>query len=198
MWIALPCATFSLARRAGGAGPPPLRSAQYPLGLPELSEANLEKVKNANKLLDASMSLALTALKRRLPGALENPAFSRMWACPRVESFLTQESVKDVFCDFCQYGEPFRKRTRLRFWRCTDVDRAGRLCKRTDGICSATGVAHIQLRGHVNGQFRTRAAQMYPKRLCEVLATILSNSKHESELSRKWNILNGHASTQML
>ena len=157
MWLGVPCSSFSLARH------PALRSAEFPLGLPNLNEEDRAKVSSSNRLLSAACNLANLAIQRHLPGGLENPAFSRLWLCPSVERLLRLGPCVDVFLDYCQYQTPWRKRTRVRFWNCVDPLRAQKLCSGR-GVCSATQKPQAQLSGrNQSGQLMARIAEPYPK-----------------------------------
>ena len=66
-----PCSSFSSARGLPN-GPPALRSHLFPDGLPNLSENDQKKVILGNACARATASLALTALRFRIPGSIEN------------------------------------------------------------------------------------------------------------------------------
>ena len=87
--LGLPCGTASLARerpvsealRAQGApNPPPLRSAMFPLGLPNLSEYHRAKVDSANLLYKLAIEIILFCRRRQVIVSVENPANSWLWA----------------------------------------------------------------------------------------------------------------------
>eukprot|EP00435_Cladocopium_sp_Y103_P008521 s2383_g2.t1 len=87
--LGLPCGTASLARERpvaaslralGVPNPPPLRSAQHPLGMPHLSAYNRAKVESANKLYSLALSILLFCSRRNIIVSIENPARSWLWA----------------------------------------------------------------------------------------------------------------------
>jgi len=189
VWIAAPCGTFSLARRGGGTGPPTLRSAEFPLGLPGLEGKNLEKVQLGNRLMVASAEIASLAVRRRIVGGLENPAYSRLWLCRPIDRLVTFECVQDHFCDFCQYGTGWRKRTRLRLWHARVNDSEFRMCQ-GKSICSTSLRPHIQLVGCTSsGKFLTSVAEPYPRPLCTVIARVLERSRVAYNLGRSWDLI---------
>ena len=127
LWLGTPCTSFSLARRLTKPGPGPLRSRDFPLGLPGLPAANQKKVDLGNRLMKVSASLARIAHSRD-PGGIENLGFSRPWECAPIRNLLRLSGVHDVITDFCMWGEPWRKRTRLRLWH-VNSSSLGRRCR---------------------------------------------------------------------
>ena len=71
VWFGLPCSSFSRARR-GGAGPPPLRSDEKPMGLDNLSPANQLKVDVGNTLLRITVRVCRRLSKQKVAWAIEN------------------------------------------------------------------------------------------------------------------------------
>eukprot|EP00972_Heterocapsa_arctica_P056863 8392592-Heterocapsa_arctica.AAC.1 len=82
--FAPPCGTCSRAREIpvrGGSGPPPLRSAAHPAGLPSLRDVDLDKVLAANPLYEAVSSVVLDELAQghaEVTWSVENPTNSWM------------------------------------------------------------------------------------------------------------------------
>ena len=84
----LPCGTASKARdrpisqelqRQGVPSPAPLRSADYPLGIPGISGINQLKVEKANELYRFTLRM-LVFLDNRVTVSIENPFGSYLWA----------------------------------------------------------------------------------------------------------------------
>eukprot|EP00435_Cladocopium_sp_Y103_P010287 s5853_g2.t1 len=125
--LGLPCGTASLARERpvapslralGVPNPQPLRSAQHPLGLPNLSEYNRAKVDSANKLYSLALSILVFCVERNIVFSIENPARSWLWAAlvrlsidmpPKVASFLN--ALEKVEFHACCHGSTRRKFT---------------------------------------------------------------------------------------
>ena len=67
IWAGVPCGTASRAREiplsSGRHGPPPLRSSEFPRGLPGLSPDNQARVTKANKIYDNVISLILLHIR---------------------------------------------------------------------------------------------------------------------------------------
>ncbi len=74
-WIALPCSSFSRARKFDGVGPSSLRDF-YPMGLLGLSEADKKKVEEGNELMKAVCNLCHIAQAHHVPWCADNPASS--------------------------------------------------------------------------------------------------------------------------
>ena len=81
-----PCGTCSAARQIpmpdGSAGPPVLRTLQFPWGLPDLIPSLALKVRKANQLYSHIADFLWWAHLRQIPWMLENPTNSIMWAIP--------------------------------------------------------------------------------------------------------------------
>ena len=87
--MGLPCGTASLARERpvaaslralGVPNPPPLRSAQHPLGLPNLGSFHQAKVDAANQLYRLGVEILVYCHRRGIVVSIENPATSWIWA----------------------------------------------------------------------------------------------------------------------
>ena len=106
MSIDFPCNTFSRARKNDGRGPPPLRSDQQLLGLPNLSLRDRERVKVANDLFDKTLDLLRCALEIGMPIVLENPKTSRLWLMPPLIDIIEEYGGVKCEMDYCTYGCP--------------------------------------------------------------------------------------------
>ena len=175
-----PCSSFSRARESGG-GPPPLRSNDWPCGLPGLSDVDRMKVAIGNNLLNFSATLMHISIRLGIPGTAENPMTSRAWRMPRMIALLKRRHVSQGICDFCQFGTPWRKSTT--FVGCfVDFFPLEIRCRRVYGlegevICSRSGRPHVELAGKdEDGDFRTKVAEPYPSKLCTILAAVLADA----------------------
>ena len=79
--MAPPCGTSSQARGIplpdGSPGPPPLRTVDYPMGLPDVLSSNSKdaaKVRTANVLYSLAAKVAAFCDARGIPWMIENPA----------------------------------------------------------------------------------------------------------------------------
>ena len=87
--VGLPCGTASRARdrpvapaliAQGAPNPPPLRSAERPLGLPGLSSFHQAKLDSANKLYALAIDILLFCSVHNIVVSIENPSNSWLWA----------------------------------------------------------------------------------------------------------------------
>eukprot|EP00969_Alexandrium_andersonii_P174044 7694151-Alexandrium_andersonii.AAC.1 len=83
------------------------------MGLPGLGERDQAKVELGNRLMKAGSALIVIALSRRLVGGAENPVSSRLWLCPPLQKIESHPASCTIVTDFCQWGERWRKRTKL-------------------------------------------------------------------------------------
>jgi len=173
IWLGTPSISSSRARESGPPGPPPLRSDECPWGLNDLSPADRSKAEVGNALAGFSLSVLRLCRLTRVPCALENPHTSRLFLLPPyVREFVS--GVRDFVTDYCQDGQPWRKRTRLRAY-CVDLSPAVRTCCGR-GICARSGLPHVQIKGTLNGKFLTLVAEPYPRNLCRRLVSCFASA----------------------
>ena len=77
----VPCGTASRAREIPieGGGPEPIRSPEFPDGLPNLRHRDKERVRKANLVDAAACRLILTCHETGTAWTLENPTNSLFW-----------------------------------------------------------------------------------------------------------------------
>ncbi len=164
-----PCNTFSAARKDDG-GPPPLRSAEAPWGLADLSEENQHLVFLGNLFLLRSLEASAVIVEMGGNISIENPLRSLLWETPAFQSAVAALRLFMVDFDQCMYGAPTVKPTRLAFSHEMFTSLAVRCAHRTK---------HPVLKGRVWSEqfqkfvYRTKLAQEYPWRLCEQMALII-------------------------
>ena len=87
--LGLPCGTSSRARErpipremrlAGVPEPPPLRSAEFPLGIPGLAHHHQRRIDSANCLYALAIEIILWCHRHKVVISIENPANSWLWA----------------------------------------------------------------------------------------------------------------------
>ena len=99
-----PCGTCSMARhiRRKGVSAGPLRSKQFPMGLPSLTGVDRAKVEAANQIY-TKLGLFLQDLGRRaIPWSVENPESSMLWQLPCFQPLVKDHHVFSF--DMCCYG----------------------------------------------------------------------------------------------
>eukprot|EP00435_Cladocopium_sp_Y103_P035766 s4108_g9.t1 len=170
--LAPPCGTSSRAREIplpkrlklrSGMQPAPLRSDQFPMGLPTLRGVAKLKVRTANILYSFTREVIDACIQCNIPFICENPKRSLMW---NTEPFLgLPESCKFQYIHACMYGSKRRKSTAflMNF-------SAPNLQSECDG-----GHAHLPW-GMVDAQdgrglkFSTSLETEYPSLLCKHIA----------------------------
>ena len=132
--LAPPCGTCSKARGIpmpdGSPGPQPVRSQEFPLGLPGISELDQLKVDAANRLYERMGNFVKFLDEKGVAWVIENPTNSLLWeleffkyavehgtfahchACafggarPKKTSFLSNKSSISMMQRFCEDVEP--------------------------------------------------------------------------------------------
>ena len=173
--LAPPCASFSTLQNLRG----PVRSPAQPWGLANLDSKKQQRIEQGNKAARAALYYLGVFLRGGVPAVLEHPASSMLWQTPEVSQLLQDHRVCSVVLDQCQYGGPFRKRTRLMFIHCDrlDVEGLGKLCGGSR-VCNITGRPHKPTIGSApsGGNWSARAAA-YPPRLADGLLYTLLGSR---------------------
>ena len=165
-----PCNTYSAARKDDG-GPPPLRSFDWPDGLPHLAGDLFLAVFLGNLFRDRTIEACLILSLLGFDFSIENPLGSLIWATPSFKSFMVATRAFSVDFDQCAFGAPSMKPTRVvgshqsltaaLFRKCPGRSRSHR---------------HVVLKGKVFSQqfgrvvYRTKLAQVYPHAMCEAMA----------------------------
>ena len=164
-----PCNTFSSARKDDG-GPPPLRSLEYPMGLPDLSPDNWCLVQLGNLFLGHTCEACVIVFDHGGDFSIENPLLSLMWVTYLMDNLIFHARALAIDLEQCAFGAPSRKPTRL---ECSNelFDPLAITCP--------GGHGHIKLKGKVidpeTGKrvFKTKAAQVYPWALCAAFASVV-------------------------
>ena len=152
--------------------------AAFPQGLPDLSESDSAKVREGNTLATFSVSIMSICRLHQIPATLENPARSYMFDLPEFVRFAAHAGVVTALTEFCMYGEPWRKATRLLGVHIC-LERLGhfRCLHKARGTCARTGLPHVILTGKDDLQrFRTTVAQAYPRKFCKTLAACFNDA----------------------
>ena len=176
LWLGMPCTTFSRARKNDGLGPGPLRTPTSLWGLQNLSRTNKRKLIEGNNLFHFMLRLIHACIDTNTPFVLENPLTSMLWLMEPWEQLRIKHDFQYTELDFCQYGEVWKKPTRLASYL-FDASSLGRRCTGRNDYCSATHKKHIPLRGRDDfGTFMTLRAQPYPFRLVQDFAGLCART----------------------
>ena len=109
-------------------------------------------------------------------------------AAPNVLKLLEHPHSRLYRLDYCQFGTPWRKRTKLAGWFTGDAPLLEALCSGRHGKCSMTGQAHMQLSGgDARGPF-TRLAEPYPVRMAAAAARLLRRAADRVHLSHLFEL----------
>lgn len=178
--LGTPCESFTRARDVPP-GPPPLRSDQCPLGLPDLRPGDQLKVMTGNLWMRFSARMLVLAAMFRVWATLENPQRSRLWLCPPIQAVSRRRVAHMHLTHYCFWGMPFKKATSFLAINFKLTSLENTLCMGARrGFCAFTGCRHQQLVGQdSNGQWRTKLAQPYPPKMCTAIAKSLYNAEVE-------------------
>ena len=168
VWAAIPCGTASKAREIrlskSHHGPKPLRSYEFPEGLPNLSPRDQERVKKANEIYDAVSDLLQLALDRGCLIAVENPRGSYVWEYKWYKKLISVKDIFDVDYQHCKWTPllPCRpKWTRVR----TNI----RQLVSMQGPCQQEH-RHLGWGMDEDGKFATSNETEYPDEMCSEAA----------------------------
>ena len=151
------CASFSSAIT------PPIRSNEFPYGIPELNPTMQHKVDLGNNSLHWLVSIFEICIAFRVVFWVENPQSSWMFRTPAWRRFLAEHShVGKWVVDYCRYQKPWRKRTY--FYSTTPLSGCATLCTRDH--------QHQVLRGRsrLHRKNWTLVAQEYPPGVAKTVA----------------------------
>ena len=116
-----PCGTSTRARdkrvpahlvKAGAPDPKPLRSQQWPHGLPNLKGDAQKKVEQANKIYRRMALFFEECGKMNVAWSCENPARSYMWLTKWFVKLEKMTGVQSVYYDGCMHGGSRKKRSK--------------------------------------------------------------------------------------
>ena len=174
IWAAVPCGTCSRAREIHLPGkkrqPKPLRSAEFPGGLPDLGPDDAARVKKANEIYDAVAELLQDAINRGIYVVVENPRGSWLWQYSWYRDLLKQPGFFDADFQHCKWTPTVASRpkwTRLR----TNVPQLAGM----EGLCEQD---HVHLGWGVDeaGNFNTSKETEYPDGMCDEAAGRLAEA----------------------
>ena len=116
------CGTASKARerpqtkleQAGYRVPKPLRSKEFPLGLPGLSGVDKLRTETANLVYDACAQLVQELVTWNVCCTIENPTNSLFWEVPCIQQLLSGLGGYECIFDNCCHGGQRKKNSK--FW----------------------------------------------------------------------------------
>ena len=93
-----------------------LRSSSFPDGLTSASPKDKAVLALANLVTANAFRLVTAFCKVGVPVSIENPHGSLLWQCSAFKAWQAEFNPQTVVIDYCCFGEPYRKRTRLITW----------------------------------------------------------------------------------
>ena len=161
--------------------PRPLRSAETPTGLPDVTPKEFAQLVVGNSILLLALTLFFLVLRTGGCGIVEHPAdpIGRFEGVPSIFRLDLVNTLKNlgarvIYLDQCRYGARSKKPTMILtsnaewLW---DIS----LANGTHQLpCVCTAPHELLLSGvGEDGQFRTAAAKSYPSGLCFLFATAI-------------------------
>ena len=194
-----PCETWSAIRgecyEDGKEGPPAVRDAKHPWGLPTNKLRRNEQVLQASRLLQVALDFLTLAIMWGSTFVLEHPAYpywkptsSSIWALPELQA-LKAAPVVDIF-RFRQswHGQYTPKPTTLAAVRLPTLK--SRL--QTPSVAAAEIVQKSETGGkNTDGSWRTSRAKEYPANMNRILAEVIcaaygcAESRSASKIAEK-------------
>ncbi len=183
------CATFSRAREKRIPGvafsPPPLRSEEYPEGLPWIRTGKNKKLK-ARVELDTRMAVlaAERCLKDHRKGkvfSLEHPEGSLARYLRSWRALENEDGVFSTPYHACMFDPCKRRKRQVLIHNNPEFDWEMRRCCENERLCSRTGLSHKSWKPVVQDgkvlSFQTGQEREYPKGFCECYAKVVRRIK---------------------
>ena len=148
-----------------------MRSAEFPDGLPGLSDEHQHQVFLGNLFRDRSCEACFALALLGFHFSIENPLGSLIWETSKIRDLVKWTRSLFVDLDQCFFGAPSKKPTRLLVSHQVFHSFLSRSCPGNH--------KHVVLKGKVFSHqfgrvvFRTKLAQVYPKALCSAFASAL-------------------------
>lgn len=172
-----PCETWSAARHQEE-GPPPLRSLQWPQGLPWLSTLQWRQVLVGSRLMAFHIEMMWTAAITGACAWMEHPQYPvwlreemppSVWTHKELHLLKSLQCTSVVSFDQCAFGSSSRKPTTLMLIRLRNLRNA--ILRKHWGRCVHPPSFHTALQGRdETGAFRTAAHKVYPPQLNRVIS----------------------------
>ena len=178
LWIAIPCTTLSRARDRNRLTRVRGNEGRDLFGLPDLNPEQRGQVTSANRIINFCVALCRLANSLSISWYIENPRTSKLWLLPCIVDLQTPRTTYFLGVDFCQYGTPWKKATRILVSRHDDLAELSRRCAFSNPgyLCSNTGKRHICLSGFdATGLAFTKRAEPYPLPLCRAIAAAVKD-----------------------
>ena len=166
--MAIPCNTYSMARY------PKIRTIKNPQGEPNVDAKTKLLLQKSNLCTQHAFDIASHCIEKSIAFSVENPASSLLWHTRGWRAIQNAYSPVIVTTDYCQYGEPFRKRTKIYVWYLKDPGFLHELARRCPGTSSDH--RHMTLSGwglEKKNIPTSKGCSAYPERLCAKWAALV-------------------------
>lgn len=149
-----------------------VRSPAHVAGRPGLNPCARAAVKANNAYARRVAEVVRLGVRSFVPTLVVHPAHSLFWEYAPIRALASLPRHREAVCDFCQFGAPWRRRTKVQSWFAVSCLADGRLCTGRRGICSRTVVPHTP----ITGSRRSRTARELPWQLAHRIAETLVES----------------------
>eukprot|EP00438_Fugacium_kawagutii_P017186 Skav215700 [mRNA] locus=scaffold3538:124321:127815:+ [translate_table: standard] len=143
---------------------------------------NIKNLKAARRKEAEAIATALFSvrvirecLKRGVKFSLENPLSSRLWEFLPIQQLFSDKRMYLVTLDMCQYGEAFKKPTRILTNEKLFLQ-LGRVCQGGHTYSVLKGTVRVKIDGVWKYKNRTSLAGAYGKQLCTAWAEIAAQA----------------------
>ena len=171
-----PCGTASKARERpiskqllaqGAPAPRPLRSTEFPEGMPGLTENEQARVDSANKIYKLISDIILYLIFRGVLFSVENPLSSYFWLCARMPEIRAKPEVESNPFQSCMQGG---ERDKWSDWTATKgLLRPLRMACDKSHNHKAWGFVE----NSTSWEFATATEAEYPQQLCNNVASLV-------------------------
>ena len=138
-WFAPPCGSAARCReirRKDGPDPKPLRSDQYPDGIPGLAPGDQQRVDSANQLYEFVAEYVLELAIQGVDFVIENPTNSLFWSTSWMVTLLKKAKEKGItlkwaHMQMCMHGGERDKKTTLLYFGKIDLSSLNIMCDKS-------------------------------------------------------------------
>ena len=156
------CSDFSRIKDANDGGPKPIRTAEFPEGLPDLTAAEQQRLATSKLLLERCVALLDAVFSAGGHVSLEQPRNALSWLCHEVQEFLKRISADLNVVPACSVGVSVHKH-----WLFAS---SWRLC--SPWLHGAI-TAMLSILMCVDGHWLSQSTAAFPEQLCQRFADAL-------------------------
>jgi hypothetical protein len=152
-----------------------IRTKAFPLGLPKLTPRERSIADLANVIVANTMLIARRFVEEGAAVSIENPKASTLWSTPYFQTLEGAfQDVSSVDVDYCMFGEPYKKSTRLVVFHAHgDANFLAPLSIRCDGLHEHVGLSGWRSLDKPKVMRPTKGTAAYPGKLCVMWAMLV-------------------------